>query len=105
MDLVTWAAEAKRDLADIVAFYESRSLSYTEALVQQLFDAVAQLEEFPELGRWVPELGLAFCRELIVAGYRVVYLQTEAAMGVAEVDILAIAHSRQDLLKKMQRRS
>ncbi len=96
---VNWSAEAKRDLADIVDYYEDRSPEYARALVRQIYESVGRLEQFPQMGRSVPELSLKSFRELIVAGYRVVYLVSKE-----EVDILAIAHSRQDLIKKLSRR-
>ena len=99
MAVVNWSAEAKHDLADIVEYYEERSPAYARALVRQIYEAVTRLEQFPERGRYVPELDLKSFRELIVAGYRVVYLVDED-----EVDILVIAHSRQDLIKKLSRR-
>ena len=60
---------------------------------------MGRLEHFPRLGRNVPELELESFRELIVAGYRVVYLLSEE-----DVNVLVIAHSRQDLIKKLSRR-
>ena len=96
---VNWSAEAKRDLADIVDYYEDRSPEYARALVRQIYESVGRLEQFPQMGRSVPELSLKSFRELIVAGYRVVYLVSKE-----EVDILVIAHSRQDLIKKLSRR-
>jgi plasmid stabilization system protein ParE len=104
MAVVNWSAEAEQDLADIVAYYEDRSPAYAEARVQQLFEAISRLERFPKLGRQVPELQLEPFREVLVAGYRVVYLYTESADGDDEVDLLVIAHSRQDLVKKLSRR-
>ena len=96
---VNWSAEAKRDLADIVDYYEDRSPEYARALVRQIYESVGRLEQFPQMGRYVPELSLKSFRELIVAEYRVVYLVSNE-----EVDILVIAHSRQDLIKKLSRR-
>ena len=96
---VNWSAEAKRDLADIVDYYEDRSPEYARALVRQIYASVGRLEQFPQMGRYVPELSLKSFRELIVAEYRVVYLVSNE-----EVDILVIAHSRQDLIKKLSRR-
>ena len=69
---VNWSAEAKRDLADIVDYYEDRSPEYARALVRQIYESVGRLELFPQMGRSVPELSLKSFRELIVAGYRVV---------------------------------
>ncbi len=99
MAVINWSAEAKGDLADIVAYYEDRSPTYAETLVRQIYEAVGRLERFPRLGRNVPELELESFRELIVAGYRVVYLLSEE-----DVNVLVIAHSRQDLIKKLSRR-
>ena len=96
---VNWSAEAKRDLADMVDYYEDRSPEYARALVRQIYESVGRLEQFPQMGRYVPELSLKSFRELIVAEYRVVYLVSNE-----EVDILVIAHSRQDLIKKLSRR-
>ena len=96
---VNWSAEAKRDLADIVDYYEDRSPEYARALVRQIYESVGRLEQFPQMGRYVPELSLKSFRELIVAEYRGVYLVSNE-----EVDILVIAHSRQDLIKKLSRR-
>ena len=104
MAVINWSAEAKGDLADIVAYYEERSSAYAQVLVRQLFGAVSQLEQFPRLGRSVPELGMEPFREVLVAGYRVVYLLSEVEDG-EDVDILIIAHSRQDLIKKLSRRT
>ncbi len=55
------------------------------------------------MGRMVPELESETFRELIVEGYRIVYLVV-GKREAAEVDVLAIAHSRQDLAKKLSRR-
>ncbi|NBC19260.1 MAG: type II toxin-antitoxin system RelE/ParE family toxin [Bacteroidetes bacterium] len=104
MAVVNWSAEAEQDLANIIAYYEDRSPAYAEALVQQLFEAISRLERFPQLGRYVPELSLEPFREILVAGYRIVYLYTEREEGNEEVDLLVIAHSRQDLIKKLSRR-
>ena len=100
MAVINWSAEAKRDLADIVDYYENRSPEYARALVRQIYESVGRLEQFPQMGRYVPELSLESFRELIVAGYRIVYL-----VSSDEIDILIIAHSRQDLIKKLSRRS
>ena len=58
MAVINWSAEAKGDLADIVAYYEDRSPTYAETLVRQIYEAVGRLERFPRLGRNVPELEL-----------------------------------------------
>ena len=103
MALIRWSPAAKKDLSAIRDYYENSSPSYTRSIISKLYEAVSRLEMFPRMGRQVPELESETFRELIVEGYRIVYL----VMGEeeeAEVDVLAIAHSRQDLLKKLSRR-
>ena len=100
---VSWSAAAKQDLSAIRDYYESSSPGYTRSIISKLYEAVSRLEMFPRMGRQVPELESETFRELIVEGYRIVYLVI-GEEEEAEVDVLAIAHSRQDLLKKLSRR-
>ncbi len=103
MALVRWSPAAKQDLGVIRDYYESSSPSYTRSIISKLYEAVSRLEMFPRMGRQVPELESETFRELIVEGYRIVYLVI-GEEEEAEVDVLAIAHSRQDLAKKLSRR-
>ncbi len=99
MAVVKWSLAAKGDLAAIRDYYETVSPDYTRTIVGKLYEAVLQLEAFPRMGRRVPELEMEDFRELIVERYRVVYL-----VSGEDVNVLAIAHSRQDLAKKLSRR-
>ena len=103
MALVRWSPAAKQDLSAIRDYYENSSPSYTRSIISKLYEAVSRLEMFPRMGRQVPELESETFRELIVEGYRIVYLVI-GEEEEAEVDVLAIAHSRQDLVKKLSRR-
>jgi plasmid stabilization system protein ParE len=47
----------------------------------------------------VPEIDSELFREVIVAGYRIVYLTSEDS-----IEIVTIAHGRQDLEKKLRAR-
>jgi plasmid stabilization system protein ParE len=71
--------------------------------LKKLLGAITNLEVFPRSGRAVPEIEDQAFRELLVQGYRVVYLVT-GEMEEAEVEILTIAHGKQDLMKKLARR-
>jgi plasmid stabilization system protein ParE len=55
------------------------------------------------MGRQVPELESATFREVIVEEYRLVYM-VRGEGDSASVDVLAVAHGRQDLRKKLSRR-
>ena len=40
---------------------------------QRVFRATDRLADYPRLGRVVPELGLESVREILLAGYRIIY--------------------------------
>lgn len=104
MAVVNWSSEARQDLHDIRDYYESRSPQYAQEIVGELLEAGSRLEAFPRMGRKVPELESATFREVIVEDYRLVYM-VHGEREDATVDVLALAHARQDLRKKLSRRN
>lgn len=83
----------------IGAFHERTSPSYAASLVERLYEAVVILAEHPRLGRKVPEVDHDLVRELLVEHYRVVY-----QLMRDRIEIVAVLHSRQDLVKKFGER-
>lgn len=102
MARVNWSAAAKRDLAAIGAYHEASSPAYAAQIVRRLYAAAEELAAFPHLGRAVPEIEHEAFRELVRHGHRIVYL-VRAEEDAEEVDVLAVAHQRQDLLAKLRR--
>lgn len=98
MAAIKWTHAALSDLTAIAEYYDRSSPEYAKSVISQLYNSVSRLEQFPQSGRQVPELSLDHIRELIIEGYRIIYLVQED-----EIDILAVAHSRQDLTKKLSR--
>jgi addiction module RelE/StbE family toxin len=89
-------AWTRRATDDLYAVYESLSAfsdTRAEAVTEEIINRVFLLENFPRLGRVVPELNIETIRELVVRQYRVVYAFTE--QGVVEV--LAVRHSSRPL--------
>ncbi len=60
---------------------------------QEIVEESKRLNDFPELGRIVPEIGEPNIRELLIYSYRLVY-----EVVSKEIEILAIIHGRQDFL-------
>lgn len=104
MAVVRWSSTARQDLAAVRDYYERSSPGYARTIISKLIDAVTNLELFPRVGREVPEIEDSAFREVIVESYRVVYLVTGEGES-AGIEVLTIAHGRQDLLKKLSRRS
>ena len=68
-----WSPSARDDLRDIVRFIARDSRARAEAFGFRMIQSVEGLQEFPEMGRVVPEYGMGEIRELIIRSYRIVY--------------------------------
>jgi len=95
--MVRWTAPAKRDLKKIHAFIAEDSKIYAKKVSQDIIAATEKLNQFPEIGRMVPELEEPNIRELIVYSYRLVY-----EIKSKNVDILTIIHGKRVFLKAYQ---
>ena len=89
---VHWSAAAADHVAAIARFIGRTSPIYAERIVDRLLARAAELQEFPERGRQVPEAKDNQVREVFEGPYRVIYLVQES-----RVDILAVVHGRQQL--------
>ncbi len=85
MARVTWSDRALTDLAGIRDFIARDSPMAASALVTRIVHAVERLEDFPLMGRVVPEHGNPDLRELIVGRYRVVYRLIARKTEIARV--------------------
>lgn len=68
-----WSPAARDDLHDITAFIARDNSDRAMSFGYELISEIDRLEEFPELGRIVPEYRNAVIRELIFRPYRIVY--------------------------------
>lgn len=82
---IAWSDEAVQDLAAIHDFIARTSPHYAEVVAARLVGAVDRLQQFPESGRIVPELGEANVREVIHGAYRIVYQLRDAGVQILTV--------------------
>ena len=87
MTEVRWTTQAADDLQAIYDFIARDSPQYAHMIVVAILEAVDRLEQFPLLGRTVPERQRGNLRELIRPPYRIVYRVGEV------IDILTIIRS------------
>lgn len=73
MTKVRWTPQAADDLEAIYEFIARDSPLYAQITVEGIIAAIDRLEQFPLLGRHVPETSQADVRELIKPPYRIVY--------------------------------
>ena len=73
MSRIRWTPQAVEDLQAIRDFIARDSEHYALLVVQRLVEAIDVLEDFPAVGRRVPEHAREDLRELVRPPYRVVY--------------------------------
>ena len=86
---VEWSPLALERVSDIARYIAKDNPGAAERWVNELFDAVERLADFPESGRVVPEVGVRRIRELIFGAYRVIYSARD------KVEILTVRRGSQ----------
>lgn len=71
-----WSPSARDDLRDLVRFIAFDNPERAASFAFDLIRRVERIEQFPEMGRIVPERKNPLLRELIIRPYRVVYRLT-----------------------------
>ena len=89
---VEWTEPALEDMATIRDYIAEDSTENAYRFTERLFDAAAQLTDFPERGRYVPEAEHDDVRELLYKDYRIIY-----RVKPEQVDILTVLHGSRDL--------
>jgi toxin ParE1/3/4 len=89
--MVIWSIPARNDLKQIYEYIAKDSKYYATNVVENIVSKAENLDEFPEIGRVVPEIGDENVRELIIYSYRLIY---EVVPNDAQ--ILAIIHGKRD---------
>jgi toxin ParE1/3/4 len=82
---VRWTPQAAEDLAAIRDFIARDSPQYATLVVERIVTAVDSLEQFPLLGRVVPERSREDLRELVRPPYRIVYRVLEDRLDIVTV--------------------
>ena len=87
MAKLRWTPQAADDLEAITEFIALDSPHYACLFVIDILAAIERLEEFPKIGRVVPEKEDPSIREIIFGNYRIVYRIREET-----VEILTVYH-------------
>jgi toxin ParE1/3/4 len=89
--MVIWSTPARNDLKQIYDYIAKDSKYYATNVVEKIITKAENLNEFPEIGRVVPEIGDDNVREFIIYSYRLIY-----EVVPDNVQILAIIHGKRD---------
>jgi toxin ParE1/3/4 len=86
---VVWSPNALNDVDEIAAYIARDSPTYASAVVEKILDITRNLQNFPLLGRVVPESNEESIRETFVYSYRLIYQVQEET-----ITIIAVVHGK-----------
>ncbi|MBK1735832.1 plasmid stabilization protein [Halorhodospira abdelmalekii] len=86
---IVWSPLALERVEDIARYIAEDNLDAAVRWVDDLFDTVDRLADFPKSGRMVPEVESPRIRELIFGAYRVIYSIKD------QIDILTVRRGSQ----------
>ncbi len=96
MKHIIWAASAAEDLREVIAWLLERDAAgAARSLLANVDEEIRRLEQFPESGRVVPELGrenITQYREVVIDSWRALYTVT-----AENIIILAFIDSRRNI--------
>ena len=92
---VVWSPNALDDVDEIAAYIARDSPTYAAAVVDKILDITRNLQNFPLLGRAVPESNDESIRERFVYSYRIIYQVQEET-----ITIIAVVHGKRLLESK-----
>lgn len=79
--------QAVEDLENISQYIGKDSPEFASMLIKKIFASVEILNQFPNMGRIVPEFENEALREIIIRNYRIIYQVKELS-----IEILTIFH-------------
>jgi len=91
---VEWSDIAFKDVQAIRDFIANDAPYYASQFIDRLMSSVDKLEEFPEIGRRVPEVDDNNIRELIFHSYRIIY---QVNIEEELVLIVTVVHGSRDI--------
>ncbi len=97
---IKFTDQATRDLEEIASYISADSPYYATLQLQKILKRTDILENFPVIGRIVPELKIKAIREIIEGYYRIIY----KIVNKKEIHILTIHHSRKRLIRSRLKR-
>lgn len=95
---LTWSPEAVEDVESIAMYIARDSLFYAQSVVNKILEVSKNIQEYPFMGRVVPEFNSVAIRERFVYSYRLVY-----QIKGQKILIVAVIHGKR-LLQNVEER-
>ena len=95
MGKIIWSPAALEDVDSIAEYIARDSTDQSSLFVIRLIGATDRLQDFPNSGRIIPEIGNPGCREIIYGSYRIMYRLDDDAVWIT-----GIVHGARDWYPK-----
>ena len=82
---IKWSVPAVDDLESIRDYIARDSTLYASSFIEKILKIIDMLEEFPKIGREVPEADDPNIRELLFQNYRIMYRVLHDAIQIIAV--------------------
>ena len=86
--------KAKRQLRNIYNYYSENSIQYAEHFIEDFYNKIESLIEFPKMYGVIPQLEKHNIRKLLFRNYRILYQIDE---NEKLINVVAILHLKQRL--------
>lgn len=96
---IIWSIPSFLDLDNIKNYIKKDSIYYANSFICKIINFTEKLENFPEIGRIVPEYNNKELKEIIYKNYRIIY---KIDYNKKNIYILAIIHASRDLKKVIE---
>ncbi|MBC7570148.1 MAG: type II toxin-antitoxin system RelE/ParE family toxin [Spirosoma sp.] len=83
--MINWKESAREDVLEIYSYFLSVSFALADNWSDELEKKLKLIEQFPGMGRIVPDYDVSFIREVFVSSYRLVYSTQEDVLKVLAV--------------------
>lgn len=94
MALIVWSERVLKDINEIAEYISRDSFQYAQSQTKLFFERASELENYPLLGRPVPELKDNKIRQILCGHYRIIYeIISESKIGILTI------HHQSRLLK------
>ena len=92
--------QAISDMDDIGEYVSRDSLRQAANVLSKILQTIQRLEQFPEIGAFIPEIKTRRYREIHVFNYRIIY---RFLTKTNEVRVVAVVHAARQLSTKFFR--
>jgi toxin ParE1/3/4 len=89
---IIWSPLAIDKVSEIAKYIAKDKSEAAEKWIDQIFNSVKKLENFPQIGRIVPEANRKEIREILLKNYRIIYRVEDV-----QLTILTVRHGKQIL--------